>query len=119
MDSFNLYAILKVLGEYGPLGLVILLWYLSDKRLTTLIETHRVEMTATQAQYGRDMTEQREMYKTNASLCRDFSSVASDLREIVIMNIEKMTRVDDAIRQNQFCPMQRVEKKQITVARES
>lgn len=115
MDSFSLGAVFKVLGEFGPVGLVILMWYFSDKRLGTLIETHRIEITDVQRQAHADMEEMREMYKSNASLCRDFSSVASDLRDIVIMNIEKITNLDAAVRQNQYCPGVRLDKKQIFV----
>ena len=109
MDSFSLTAMLKVLGEFGPLGLVVLLWWLGERRISALIETHRKEISDVQDQYGRDMAEQRKMYEANVSLCRDFSSVASDLREIVIMNIEKLTRVEETVRQNQFCPLVRKE----------
>jgi hypothetical protein len=57
------------------------------------------------------MIEQREMYRANASLCRDFASVASDLREIVTLNIQKMTQVETAINVNQFCPVMRIRNK--------
>ena len=115
VDSFSIGAVLKVLSEFGPVGLVILMWYFSDKRLSAVIEMHRKEITDVQRQAAADMAELREMYKSNASLCRDFSSVAADLREIVIMNIEKITNLDAAVRQNQYCPGVRLDKKQIFV----
>jgi hypothetical protein len=49
-------------------------------------------------------------------LCREYSNLASDLRNIVSLNIQAMTRVDDAVRQNQYCPMVRVDRvKKMTV----
>ena len=48
------------------------------------------------------------MYRANASLCRDFSSIATDLRDIVTLNIQTMSRVDESVRGNQFCPMIRI-----------
>ena len=56
-----------------------------------------------------------KMYESNVSLCRDFSSVSHDLREIVVLNVQQMTQMNDAIRQNQYCPVVRIDKKQITI----
>lgn len=107
----NLLSILKILSEFGVLGLVIFLWWSDNKRVWAVISQHKTEIAAVLERYNQDMIEQREMYRANASLCRDFSSVASDLREIVTLNIQKMTQVDDAVRGNQFCPVMRIRNK--------
>ncbi len=113
MESFNLMSMLKIVGDFGTVGLVIYLWWSDNKRIWAIIETHRVEIQTVLAKYTQDMDAQREMYRANASLCRDFASVASDLREIVTLNIQKMTEVEDAVRQNQFCPLVRVDKQKV------
>ena len=95
----NLISVLKILSEFGVLGLVIFLWWSDNKRVWAVL-----------SQYKSDMAEQREMYRANVSLCKDFSSVANDLRDIVTLNIQTMTQVDEAVRQNQFCPMMRIRK---------
>jgi hypothetical protein len=105
MDSFSLTAVLKILSDFGMVGLVIFMWWSDNKR-----------MWATLARYEKDMQEQREMYKSNVSLCRDFAGIATDLRDIVSLNIQTMTRVDDGIRQNQYCPMVRIDRvKKMTI----
>jgi hypothetical protein len=119
MDSFSLTSILEITSKFGLVGLLICLWWYDARRMEKSEKQHTDDLKLVLDRYQKDMTEQREMYKNNASLCKDFSNIATDLREIVIMNIEKMTRVEEAVRQNQFCPMQRVEKKQIVVGRES
>ena len=75
MDSFSLGEIVTLVEKFGVVGLVILLWWLDNRRIWAVMEQNK-----------SDMAEQREMYKTNVSLCRDFSSIASDLREIVILS---------------------------------
>jgi hypothetical protein len=110
MMDVNLLSILKILSEFGVLGLVIFLWWSDNKRVWAVISQHKMEIAAILERYNQDMIEQREMYRANASLCRDFASVASDLREIVTLNIQKMTQVDDAVRGNQFCPVMRIRK---------
>jgi len=97
--DLNLLNVLKILSDFGVLGLVIFLWWSDNKRVWAVLN-----------QYKADMIEQREMYRANVSLCRDFSSVANDLRDIVTLNIQSMTRLDDAVKQNEFCPMMRIRK---------
>ena len=81
------------------------------KDLATVIEKDAKNFAALMFRYEKDMNEQRDMYKANASLCRDFTSIATDLRDIVTLNIQTMTRVDEGVRQNQFCPMVRIRSK--------
>ena len=100
MDNFTIGTVLKILSDFGLVGLIVFLWWSDNKRVWAILD-----------QYRLDMDEQREMYKSNASLCRDFASIASDLRDIVSLNIQKMTQIDDAVRQNQFCPMVRIDVK--------
>lgn len=102
MDSIGLTTVLKILGDFGIVGLVIFLWWQDNRRTDSILN-----------QYKNDMTEQRKMYEANVSLCKDFSSVAKDLRDIVTLNIQKMTEVDDAVRQNQFCPLVRVDERKV------
>jgi hypothetical protein len=119
--------LVKLVTEVGPIGLVIFFWWYDNRRIWIVFEQHKkdIEITRTQLadrttvileQYRGDMLEQREMYRANASLCREYSNLASDLRNIVSLNIQAMTRVDDAVRQNQYCPMVRVDRvKKMTV----
>ncbi|MGD0020815.1 MAG: hypothetical protein ABSC54_00785 [Smithellaceae bacterium] len=102
MDTFTLPNILKILGDFGALGLVIFLWWKDNRTIMNILE-----------QYKKDMTEQRKMYETNVSLCKDFASIANDLRDIVTLNIQAMTEAKDAINQNQFCPLVRVDQQKV------
>ena len=99
MDSITLGGVLKVLADFGTVGLIIYLWWSDNRRIWAIMD-----------QYKQDMGEQRKMYESNASLCRDFASITRDLRDIVTLNIQAMTEVKDAVNQNQFCPMVRVDR---------
>jgi hypothetical protein len=98
----SLMSVLKILGDFGVLGLVIFLWWSDNKRVWAVLN-----------QYKADMIEQREMYRANVSLCRDFAEIARDLRDIVTLNIQKMTEVTDAVKQNQYCPLIRLDKQKV------
>lgn len=103
MDTISLGSVLKLVGDFGMVGLVIFLWWSDNKRIWAVL-----------TQYKQDMVEQREMYKSNATLCRDFSTIASDLRSLVVLNVQKMTEMSVAINQNQFCPLVRLDQKKFS-----
>ena len=119
MDSISISNILKIASDFGLVGFIIFLWWTDGKRimavldqgkkdLATVLERDAHNLSAVLERYQRDMTEQREMYRNNASLCRDFASIATDLRDIVTLNIQTMTQLNDSVRGNQFCPMMRI-----------
>jgi len=78
MDSFSLGAVLKIMGDFGIVGLVIFLWWSDNKRIWAVIDEHKKDMADVLDRYQHDMAEQREMYKNNASLCRDFSEITKE-----------------------------------------
>jgi hypothetical protein len=55
------------------------------------------------------------MYENNVELVKHYERVAADLKEVVIMNTQAITTMHHDITTNQFCPLQRVEKKTIQV----
>ena len=50
------------------------------------------------------------MYKNNFKLVEDYSKLAVDLHDVVIMNTQTMTRLVDSIKTNQYCPAIRLQK---------
>ena len=99
MESLGILTVLKIAADFGVLGLVIYLWWSDNQRYEALL-----------IQYKSDMDEQRKMYEKNVSLVKDYWGIAGDLREVVIMATQTMTTLTDEIRQNQYCPMVRIEK---------
>jgi len=52
----------------------------------------------TLAVYRQDMMEWRRMYENNVELVKRYSSLAEDLKEVVIMNTQAFTRLDETIK---------------------
>lgn len=114
MDALMSFkGLVEIAGKFGLVGLILLLWWYDNRQIRQQNEQHKSDLKLVLDGYQADMKEQREMYKNNASLCKDFANIATDLREIVILNTQTMTTVSNEIRQNEFCPMQRVKKEQI------
>ena len=102
METINLVGYFEVFKNFGLIGLIIVLWWIDQKKVYKILDI-----------YKADMAEQRRMYESNVSLVKDYHSVASDLRDVVIINTQAMTKLSEEIRQNEFCPMQRVDKKKV------
>jgi len=90
MNGWHIGTILLVI-IIGPWLLALVLSYLQTKRFESVVK----------------------MYESNVRLVEGYESISVDLREVVIMNTQAMTRACDAINQNQFCPMVRIENQKI------
>lgn len=106
----SLQPFIKVLAEFGIPGLVICMWWYDIRAMRKSNESHRAEIAAILAQYQSDMAEQRRMYEANAELVRQYEGLAKDLKDVIMLNTQAFTRLDDDIRSNQFCPAVRLEK---------
>jgi len=113
METLNLPGLFLALKNFGIVGLVLVLWYLGTNSLRKIQDEHKKEIQSVLNRYRDDMQEMRHMYESNVSLVNDYHSIASDLKDVVIYNTQVMTKMSEQIRQNEFCPMQRVEKKTV------
>ena len=99
MEALGLETGIKILTQFGTSGLVLLLWYLSNRANQETLK-----------QYREDMLEQRRHYENNVELVKQYLGLASDQREVVVLNIQAMTKLVESINTNQFCPMIRLQK---------
>ena len=95
----NWTSIGEMVKAIGPTGLILLMWFISDRDTKKIL-----------AQYKADMTDQREMYKNNVELVRAVTAIAENQQDVIIMNTRFMERLVDRIDTNQFCPMVRLHK---------
>ena len=110
VEGISLESIIKLISNFGIPGLVLVLWYLSDKSHELTLKQYREDMLEQRKTYEDGLREVREMYERNAMLVKDYASLARDLRDIVVMNTQTLTRVCDDVNRNQYCPMVRLKK---------
>jgi hypothetical protein len=111
MDAFSSIKLLESGIQFGLSGLVLVLWFLTDRSKAKLMQQYHEDMTKVLARYENDMKEIRHMYESNVKLVHAYDSVAKDLKDVVIINTQAMTKLTDDIRSNQFCPKVRLEKR--------
>lgn len=100
MDGLNLAWLTGILKEFGIPGLIVVMWWVDSKILRRILD-----------RYKGDMEEQRQMYKSNVKLVESYDRLAGDLKDVVIMNTQVMTKLVDSINTNQYCPQVRLQKK--------
>lgn len=80
------FEIIKMLLDFGPIGLVGIIWYLDRQKIDEIL-----------AQYKEDMTEHKSNYKANVSLLHKYEDLATDLKETIVLNTETMTKVTERL----------------------
>lgn len=111
MEAFSsFFAILKAMSEWGLVGLIVVIYWLDRKDMLKEREEHRKEIAGIMDRYQADMIAQRTMYENNVKLVEAYELLAKDLKDVIILNTQAFTRLDDGIRSNQFCPQVRLEK---------
>ena len=100
MDGVSILdLVLKVAANLGLPGIVLLIWYFSDK-----------DNKATLTQYREDMIEIRQMYVNNVELVKGYQGLAEGLQSLIVLNTQTITRLCDKIDANQYCPNVRLKK---------
>jgi hypothetical protein len=89
MEAIGGVTLLKTLSEFGTIGLILFLWWYDQRCIRQIL-----------AQYKQDMDEQRKMYESNVSLCRSFADLSGDLKSIIVLNTQTLTRMCDRLEKN-------------------
>ena len=119
METIGFISILKLLGNFGVLGLVIFLWWYDNRQIRKIVAVHKEDLSEILLRYEKDMAETRKMYESNVALVKDYKSIAGDLKEIVVLNIRECTKMKSSIDTNQFCPLARLDKEGIIVPKKN
>jgi len=113
MESINVAGIIAVFTAFGPVGLIALVWYNDMKAMRKTHADHKEEISQVLATYKEDMADMRRMYESNVELVKVTQDVTGDLKDVVISNTRCLTQLSTEIKQNQYCPMVRVNKKTV------
>lgn len=90
--------LVDIFGQFGFIGLILVIWYLDNRRIQGILDS-----------YKEDMTSIKQMYESNVSLVKNYERLAQDLHDVVIMNTQAMQKTFDAVQNNQFCPLNRID----------
>lgn len=116
MDGIITFGVLgQLLQAYGPFGIIVVVWYFDMRAMRKQNEQYVQDMTNVMNKHEAYMKEIRVMYESNVKLVKGYETLAGDLKDIIVMNTVAITTQTEAIKQNQFCPSQRVKKPPVMV----
>jgi hypothetical protein len=95
----DLNVLLQLLQTVGPIGLLLYIYW-SDQRTIRRI----------QEDASKQFQEMKAMYESNVVLVKNYEKIAGDMASLLTLNTQHMTRVEEKIDTNQFCPYVRVKK---------
>jgi len=93
METIGMMSAVKVLGNFGIVGLVILIWWVDSRRYAELLETYRGDVTRILERMKKDTDKHWMMYEKNVSLVKDYSVIADSQQEVIILNTQAMTKL--------------------------
>lgn len=111
MGNLSVVELIEFLGKWTMTTIIVLLWWLNERKRDREAKNSREMMAKVLIQYGKDMEEIRGMYESNVRLVERYEEVAGDLKDVVVLNTQVMTRMNDDIRSNQYCPRVRIDKR--------
>lgn len=110
VEQLGFLKLLEMFSQFGLAGVILVIWYKSDRSRERSQQSYQNTIREILDQYQQDMGEQRRMYENNVELVRSYQGLATDLKDVVIMNTQSMMHLGEAITHNQFCPMVRLKK---------
>jgi len=99
MEGITLSVIVEVFKAFGFAGLITVIWWIDAKNIRKLLDCYRDDTRAAV-----------QRYEDNVRLVKHYEDLATDLKDVVIMNSQAMTQNYQAIKTNQYCPQVRLEK---------
>jgi hypothetical protein len=115
MAELTLKQIIDLVSSFGIPGIIIIIWYFSEKSHERTLRAYREDVQRTLTQYHEEMIEQRRMYENNVELVKNCLDVSHNLKDVIILNTQSLTSLRDDINKNQFCPMVRLRKEALGV----
>lgn len=118
LGGISLSTIVTVVSVLGLPGLVLIFWYVDQRRLdqerkehqenlAKAEARHKEEMAAILARYDKDMATVTRFYEDNVVLVKAYEKVSGDLAGIIHMNTQVNTKLVEKISTNMFCPLVR------------
>ena len=93
----------KYVTDFGPFGVMVVFVFMWQREQGRLRQAYESRIDALMKKYETDMAETRRMYENNVELVKMTQAMAKDLKDVVIMNTQILTRVCEDINTNRFC----------------
>lgn len=124
-EGLSLATIMPIVSMLGLPGLVLIFWYVDQRRLDQEQKNHQASLAASEARHLAEIAEIKalftqartdsdkrfeavvRMYEDNSLLVKGYERLAGDLANIIHLNTQMQTRLAEKIDNNMNCPIVR------------
>ena len=121
LEHLGLNYILGPAIGLGLPGLFFLVWYFDGKArdkdaakhrkdMTEMLNVYREDTKEILAAYKADMQARSAMYDANVILVKNYESIATSLKDMVMLNTAQFEALNHNVQNNLFCPLNRVKR---------
>lgn len=110
MDGVSIREVLTMASNFGISGLVLVIWWLSDRANQKSIQAHQDEVANILRAYRDDVSALKQCYLDNVELVKSWQRIAEEQQNLIIMNSNALATMGQKIDSNQFCPAVRLKK---------
>lgn len=125
LEGMSLATIMSIVSMLGLPGLVLIFWYVDQRRLDQEQKNHMASLAAAESRHLAEIAEIKEqftqvmtasdkrfeavvrMYEDNVLLVKGYERLAGDLANIIHLNTQMQTRLAEKIENNMNCPIVR------------
>jgi len=89
--------LVELIRLLGLPGVILVIWYYDGKRIDKVMD-----------KYKKDLIKMTSLVKKTQGIGKGYEQMAGDLKDVIMLTTQAMTKIGDAIETNQFCPMVRL-----------
>lgn len=110
IEGIPFWLISLIVGSQGTVGIVMLFWFIDQKRTDKIIKEKDAKIDKVLESYRSDMLEIRRMYESNVRLVEDYEGVCrrlekreADHTDMIRMNTQASQRLIDYLENRTPC----------------
>jgi hypothetical protein len=107
VEGLSLSKIATIVYVLGPFGLILILWWVDQRRMDSIIAANKKEVHIILTAYKEDVEKVSAFYHRNVTLVENYEKLSGDLANIITLNTQVQTRLVERIDSNMFCPILR------------
>lgn len=107
LGSLTLEQISMLFNLFGLPGVIFVIWWIDQRRIASIQDDHREQVSLILAQYKEDVKKVSDYYNRNVELVERYERLSDDLSGIIHLNTQVQTQLVEKIQNNMFCPLVR------------
>lgn len=105
LQTLTLDQVGTLFNIFGLPGIIILIWWVDQRRMQQLQSDHKEQVSLILAQYKEDVQKISDYYNKNVELVERYEKLSDDLSDIIHLNTQVQTQLVESVKNNMFCPV--------------